>query len=376
MFGALKVVLRNLVLFEGGQRPGLCCASIAAVLIVSGCTSTGPQRLPSDRFDYNAAIAASANEQMLLNLVRLRYNETPVFLDVNTVIAQYQFDARAQFGGEVGFLGSAGPPGDSFVRPELGVGWSERPTITYVPRSGPKFIRSLLTPIPPLALVGLVQGNWPVEDVVWGVVRSINGVAPRSVTTGQWNPDYGRMLDALSQLQRARALGLGVEDGSRPYPTLRLRVAGMDEKTVKAAMTLRQLWALNPRADEYRLVGGAVPRNQDEIAMLTSSMMDLMRDIAAFIEIPAEHVDEGQSEPTLRLPPEAPHDGQAPIRLQLHRERPGNAFVAVKRGGWWYSIGMNDLRSKRVLLLLNILFQLAESGDAPAGPVITLPAGG
>ena len=163
-------------------------AAWAGLLMLSGCAAIGPSRLPADRFDYGAAIAASTNEQMLLNLVRLRYSETPVFLDVNTVIAQYQFDVRGQLGLEVGFSGTAGPPGDSLVNPEVGGSWSERPTITYAPRTGPKFIRSLLTPLPPVAVLSLVQGNWPVEDVVWGVVRSINGIGARSNVADKWNP--------------------------------------------------------------------------------------------------------------------------------------------------------------------------------------------
>jgi hypothetical protein len=357
-------------------RASLRRAALAASLILCGCAGLGPRQLPADRFDYGAAIAASTNEQMLLNLVRLRYNETPVFLDVNTVIAQYQFDARAQAGAEVGFSGSAGPPGDSIATAEVGAAWSERPTITYAPRSGPKFIRSLLTPLSPLAVVGLVQGGWPIEDVVWGVVRSINGVAPRSAVTDQWNPAYRLMLEALSQVQRGRALGVVSDADSRSAPTLKLRAARGDEKTAQAIDTLRELWGLNPRTDEYRLVLGVVPRNREEIAMLTSSMLDLMRDIATLIEVPPEHVAQGHAEPSLQLPAEAPYSGRAPVLVRLHRERPADAFVAVRKDGWWYSVAKTDARSKRVLLLLNVLFQLAESSDIPSGPVVTVPAGG
>jgi len=351
-------------------------AAVAVTLIVSGCAARGPHSLVVDRFDYSAAIASSTNEQMLLNLVRLRYNETPVFLDVNSVIAQYQADARAQFGAEVGFTGSAGPPGDSIAIPEVGAGWLERPTITYAPRTGPKFIRSLLTPLPPVAIFALVQGNWPVEDVVWGVVKPINGVGPRSPVTGQWNPDYQRMLDALTQLQLARALGVGRGDDSSTNAILRFRVSSADEKTAKAIATLREIWDLDPGTDEYGLVLQVIPRNRNEIAVLTSSMLDLMRDVASLMDVPPEHVAGGQTAPTFNLPPEAPYGGRAPISVQLDRERPGDAFVAVEKDGWWYSIATNDQRSKRVLLLLNVLFQLAESGEYPAGPVVTVPAGG
>jgi len=350
-------------------------AALVASLILSGCAAIGAHKLPADRFDYSAAIASSTNEQMLLNLVRLRYNETPVFLDVNTVIAQYQVDTRVQIGAEIGFSGSAGPAGDSIVIPEVGAGWLERPTITYAPRTGPKFIRSLLTPLPPAAVFSLVQGDWSVEDVVWGVVKSINGVGPRS-PTGQWNPDYRRMLDALSQVQLARALGVGKSGDSPPYATLRFRDAGVDQKTAQAIATLRKLWDLDPGISEYRLVLRVVPRNREEIAVLTSSMLDLMQGVARIMDVPPEHVAQGQTAPAFKLPPEAPYGGRAPISVQLSRARPVDAFVAVKKDGWWHSISRNDQQSKRVLLLLNILFQLAESGEYPAGPVVTVPAGG
>ena len=42
-----------------------------------------------DRFDYITAISDSWKAQMLLNVVKLRYADAPVFLDVASVITQY-----------------------------------------------------------------------------------------------------------------------------------------------------------------------------------------------------------------------------------------------------------------------------------------------
>jgi hypothetical protein len=67
----------------------------SVLTVLSGCTSFGPYRVAPDRFNYNEAIAASANEQMLLDLVRLRYQDVPVFLVVSSVLTQYVYSCNA-----------------------------------------------------------------------------------------------------------------------------------------------------------------------------------------------------------------------------------------------------------------------------------------
>jgi hypothetical protein len=66
-----------------------CFLMIAvALFLISGCAAQGAKRIQADRFDYNAAIAQSTREQMLLNIVRSRYLEVPVFLTVSSVLTQ------------------------------------------------------------------------------------------------------------------------------------------------------------------------------------------------------------------------------------------------------------------------------------------------
>ena len=77
-------------------------AVLAAVtLILSGCTSIGPGTVSRDRFDYTTAISESWKNQMLLNMVKLRYGDTPVFLDVASVINSYELSGSAERGSQL-----------------------------------------------------------------------------------------------------------------------------------------------------------------------------------------------------------------------------------------------------------------------------------
>ena len=72
---------------------------LLALLGLSGCASFGPTSVDRDRFDYIQAIAASWKQQTLLNIVKLRYADSPVFLEVSQVIGSYQLQAGVSLGG-------------------------------------------------------------------------------------------------------------------------------------------------------------------------------------------------------------------------------------------------------------------------------------
>jgi hypothetical protein len=78
---------------------GFSSLMIAAVFMLSGCAVFGHRRVPRDRFNYNEALAESSREQMLLNIIRLRYLEEPVFLAVSSILTQYVYNAGVEVGG-------------------------------------------------------------------------------------------------------------------------------------------------------------------------------------------------------------------------------------------------------------------------------------
>ena len=56
--------------------------AICAAFLVAGCQSMGAGSVQRDRLGYANAIGTSWKEQALLNIVKMRYLDTPVFLEV------------------------------------------------------------------------------------------------------------------------------------------------------------------------------------------------------------------------------------------------------------------------------------------------------
>ena len=345
--------------------------SVAVFLVLFGCSGIGPSTVPRDRFDYTAAISDSWKNQMLFNIVKTRYGDAPVFLDVSSVISQYQVAGGVNLGATINY-----PPSSTSGT----LGWAgtyvERPTITYTPIMGDKFARSLMSPVPPPAILSLMQAGYPVDLVFRLLVQEINGVRNRfggEARARSADPEFYSVIEKLRQIQSSGAIGMRFTRKEKEEATFMVIRGERDPAIEALSAEVRKILGLDPHAKEVNVVYGAVSRNDKEIAILTRSILEVLIDISADIEVPAAHVEEKRVNPT--HVEEAIKDGRILPLVRIHSssKKPDDAFVSIPYRDSHFWIDDRDLMSKKIFSFLMFVFTLVETGEKGTAPIVTVP---
>src|SRR4051812_30944743 len=75
------------------RGPIVWCAGLA--LALSGC-ALGPRALERSHGRFGDAVLRVNEEELLRNIVRIRYNESPLSLNVSSIAAQYELAGGAE----------------------------------------------------------------------------------------------------------------------------------------------------------------------------------------------------------------------------------------------------------------------------------------
>ncbi len=353
------------------QRPNRSLFAMmifAAAVVMAACSSIGPERVPKDRLDYADSLSVSWQRQMLLNIVKLRYGEMPMFLDVTSVINQYTTEGS--------FSTFIFPGGND----EFGArgSFSDRPTVTYQPLTGEAFTTSLLTPLSPIAMFSLVQAGWPVDLVMNICVRRINGINNQSagLVRAIADPEFLELVNALSELQQSGRLMIRLTEFNKAERVeqergVYLMLGRASHELAAEAERAKELLGLDLDAQEVSVAFGGISREETEIAMLSRSVLDIMLEMAFSVRVPERDVVSGRAGDSIY---DTPEGSRTPRRIQIHSgERvPDGTRIAVPYRDIWFWIEDTDLDSKVSLAFLLTLFSLSEGSSGGGSPLLTI----
>lgn len=342
---------------------------------LTSCHQAGPNAVRTGRANYNIVIQQTSSEQLLLNLVRLRYRDVPFFMEVASVSTSFHFDASAS--ASVSLPESEG----NIYAFGAGAGYTERPTITYTPLQGDKFVRQLMSPIDLNTILLLYHSGWSVERIFRVCLQSINGVrnAPgASGPTPDYVPKYKKFREVVSlfrKLQLKRVLDMGQipsEDPNNPIVEIRIDEDALEYEEVKQLCDLLVL----ERATHFPLYSEVGAKRKDRITTVPRSLMGSLFYISQSVEVPPE--DERAKRVTISRDEEGNRFNWREVTGELmhiysSRKRPHNAYLAIHYRGSWFYIKDSDLTSKSTFSLLMQLFALQVGEIKSTGPILTLP---
>ena len=345
-----------------------------------GCFNIGPHAMQHEWLKYNNVISNIEDQQNLLNLVKLRYNDSPKMLAVTNINSQLLLGTEDS-GASYSFSEGATPLGNRFNF-SLFPKYEDKPTITYQPLQGEKFVKSMLEQISLDVLLLLNNSGWSVERIFRLCVQDINGIrnAPgASGPTPDYAPEYKEFLTVaklMRTLQKSNLSNVEYElvDGKSTLAFSLAKEALELSETHKLVEMLR----LTPGRTEYPIRMNDVDHNPNLIRLRTRSVMGILYLLSQSVEVPQEDVEKGKLTTTKYA------DGRpfywsnlfsSLFQIKSSSDKPSDAFVSIKYRGSWFYIDDTDVESKRTYALFSQIFAIQAGKIEVERPTLTLPIG-
>ncbi|MFO0957943.1 MAG: hypothetical protein U0800_11030 [Isosphaeraceae bacterium] len=411
---------------ERFRRIGVPLLLMALAGIGPGCI--GAPAIRQTRLKYNDAVRTTTDEQILVNIVRLRYADSPVFLDLPNITSQFELSGRGSF---LGGYGNQYPGQANLGNGEFAL--RDSPTLSFQPRTGKDFGRTLAQPLT-VELLRLVVNTTNPEPFFLMAVDDMNDIENAPEATAlvpdhpEDNADFRSLMGLITAFRLKRSVELAVDafevEASDPIPEANVggtsaleaaragfvyRAKGRDRAVLKKrqktlALKIKREARNAPELLEFERRLGLVPGqemyrfrselyddedNEESFGMLPNplgedtiylkmrSMLEIMTFLSKGVEIPPEHVARRIAPITCDPVTGAVYDWSSVtaglLRVRWHKTRPKDAEVAVPYRGYWFSIAEDDVASRATLATVELLLTLQESGGEELGPVLTLP---
>ena len=357
------------------MRRRLAAALLACSL--AACGGIGPGTVSHDRIDYGSAIGNSWKEQTLLNIVKLRYADMPIFLEVAQVIAGYQLQ------GTLGTSFTAGNFNAAVIGPFTATGnaaaagtYTDRPTVVYQPLTGVDFLKRLMTPVPPTSVLFMLQSGYSADRIMPIILDSVNGLNNESNRLKRpADPKFTRLVELIREGQLAGAIQIRIE---RPKEGAESSVLifgpSKDPELAARGREIKGILGIKPDLKELKVNYGGYSGRDDEIDMMTRSMLQIMLEFAAVVQVPQSDVEQGKATPGLADTQAAGALIGPPLRVLVADTPPKDADVAVQYDNRWFWIADTDIQSKYTFAIIMLLFSIADTGVRGSAPVVTIPA--
>ncbi|QCE34416.1 hypothetical protein FAI40_03150 [Acetobacteraceae bacterium] len=365
------------------KQKSLYFLPLAGLSVLAGCLPPmGPSNLRRDHIAYDRSIAKGLQEELLLNILQLRFGAPPIFLQTQEIIASYAYEKGAK-----GYIAGS-PWGGAEVSKQNGLGiagsinFSDNPTITFQPMNGKQLSTLVLAPLSPNLIFSLLQTRTPIDALFSLTLDSMGGYDNIHHTmrserkNAAASKNFSRLLWLLRQLQLNDAIEISVI----PNDTPKLKTNNFNRAFVnflepensnilEMQQEVKKLTHLNPKDKSFEIVNKVHPDKKGEVGFRTLSMLSILANVSATVSIPEKEIEEGIAPPTLT---DNMLEGRPVIVVHSGHHHSRDAFVEIPYRKTTYWISKKDYPSKVAFTLLQIINSLAVN-PKENGAMVTIP---
>lgn len=350
-------------------------------LTLGGCKSIGPSAIRHSHGSFNQSIVQTMDEQLLLNLVRMRYRDNTFFLEIGSISDSRTMSFKAGMDDTALRIHSR-DSGDCPAEwnPVVGMAVSQTPTVVYTPLHGENFVKRMFAPVPLPIVLGLSQSGWNAGRIFSIFVERINDLENAPTASGptpelapKWE-SFSRFVSVLSELLDSDCLMLGIDESNgRNRLVMELVGRSTNEDSIRE---FKHLLGVASGANKFAFDENFLAVSDANLRVRLRSVQGAMFYLANGIRVPDAHRARGLVTETRDENGEI-FDWSRLLSnyfcVHSSKERPTNAFLRVHYRGYWFYIDDNDLTTKSTFMLLSNVFNLQSGNLRTIAPTLTLP---
>ncbi|MFN3610171.1 MAG: hypothetical protein ACK4Y9_14005 [Hyphomonas sp.] len=360
--------------------------ALALAAALAACATprvTSP--ITQDMLTYSNEVATAQQRQLLLNIVKLRYNDPVSFVEIQTLTTE---DFSGRGGSLASAIGLDDGPFTEILSGDAGFQRSETPTAVYNVLRGSAYAEQLLQPVAPESIFLLSQSGWSVERLMLCCVARIGDVDNARAAAGptpETLPDNSAFRDLARLMRRLQLSGDLLVQVMNDEEDKAARVVVTWHAGTRDGEALARIFKEHKAAAEFvtedRLYSAELATRstrKGDSPLRGRSVLGMMAALSHAVDIPPAHQDfviaingpEGTPTPC------------SPVDVWTHvlgdyfgvswsLEKPVSAAVSVPYRGVWFYIDDTCKSAKSTLDLIGHLYAL-QAGLSTAGSRDTL----
>lgn len=351
--------------------------------MLSSCHRIGPTNLPADHVGYNMAINDSLNQQLLLNIVRARYNEPSLYVSIDNITSRDTYQANAGFNFFNPFNISGASKQSPTLNTTLGGTIKQEPSYIYAPETNDKYAVELLQPLRIKALYLVIESEAEIGDILRLMLRRIGPYV--NFPAQPLAPPYRLNIDsvkkfimltrAITQIYAENGYNITIETAKNsnghfeseklviPLPR-HLRLS-------RAQWRLLNTQGIQPHDKAIILCDSGSNPQKDTIHIQVRSLMNVTDFLSFGVAKPKHTFIQNPTTASAAYQDYQQLLTQHLINIKVSRRQPKNVFITIKHHGVWYYISNNDEISKITFKLYRVFNDLTQAGSKSSNILIS-----